>query len=223
MGPSESVSFQILPSSTGGTFSLQVSPENWLDNIKVETMYQKGAFNYQDYDYFVGSGTVSISYQGEDALSDIDLTMNISNDPKIWVYNYMEMYPSSSISVAITTDDLNAISPSELLTIKTYKGVHIDPPTLTRKHLAVFMPRGFNYSKETLVAVIIFKDGTDFTLYPIKTVEDDANESFLFDLSKEPSYVSQIRQIKVYPYNSHTISTVPPFIDGNIPPFADEE
>lgn len=70
--------------------------------------------------------------------------------------------------------------------------------------------------------------GTDYgegqySLYPIETREDDSSKSFLFDLSKKPVDTPYIERVDLYSYNSITVSTIPPFIDGNIPPLADEK
>ena len=139
-----------------------------------------------------------------------------------------QVYPNTTLGVVITANNLNNISPSELQSIQSGSYTSIDDYfTLTRKYLAVFRPKGSNYSKEAIVAEIV-PVGTDYgegqySLYPIETREDDSSKSFLFDLSKKPVDTPYIEQVNLYSYNSITVSTIPPFIDGNIPPFADEK
>lgn len=139
-----------------------------------------------------------------------------------------QVYPNTTLGVAITANNLNNISPSELQSIRSGSYTSIDDyPTLTRKYLAVVRPKDSNYSKEAIVAEIVLV-GTDYgegqySLYPIETIEDDSNKSFLFDLSKKPVDTPYIEQVNLYSYNSITMSTIPPFIDGNIPPLADEK
>lgn len=138
------------------------------------------------------------------------------------------VYPNTTLGVTITANNLNNISPSELQSIRSDSYIDIDDyPTLTRKYLAVFRPKDSNYSKEAIVAEIVlvgadYGDG-QYSLYPIETREDDSNKSFLFDLSKKPVDTPYIEQVNLYSYNSITMSTIPPFIDGNIPPLADEK
>ena len=139
-----------------------------------------------------------------------------------------QVYPNTTLGVAITANNLNNISPSELQSIRSGSYTSIDDyPTLTRKYLAVVRPKDSNYSKEAIVAEIVLV-GTDYgegqySLYPIETIEGDSNKSFLFDLSKKPVDTPYIEQVNLYSYNSITMSTIPPFIDGNIPPLADEK
>lgn len=139
-----------------------------------------------------------------------------------------QVYPNTTLGVVITANNLNNISPSELQSIQPGSYTSIDDyPTLTRKYLAVVRPKNSNYSKEAIVAEIV-PVGTDYgegqySLYPIETREDDSSKSFLFDLSKKPVDTPYIEQVNLYSYNSITVSTIPPFIDGNIPPLADEK
>lgn len=139
-----------------------------------------------------------------------------------------QVYPNTTLGVTITANNLNNISPSELQSIRRYSYIDIDDyPTLTRKYLAVFRPKDSSYSKEAIVAEIVlvgadYDDG-QYSLYPIETREDDSSKSFLFDLSKNPVDMPYIKQVNLHSYNSITMSTIPPFIDGSIPPLADEE
>ena len=91
--------------------------------------------------------------------------------------------------------------------------------------LLFFLRPKTSNSKDTIVAEIMFDGVYDggYSLYPIETTEDDLNKSFLFDLSTRISDIPSIALISLYDYNSHTISTIPPFVDGNTPPFADEK
>lgn len=67
------------------------------------------------------------------------------------------------------------------------------------------------------------------TLYPIETSVsgDTGHKFFLFDLSKSPQLESKYDMYAAYVslcgYTPTTISTIAPFIDGSIPPFADEK
>lgn len=136
----------------------------------------------------------------------------------IKVYN--ETYPSTTLHIAITGNRLNNFSPSEIhYSVDSRDFTNIEPPSPTKKYLAVIRPKTSN-SKDTIVAEIMF-DGVydgEYSLYPIETTEDDLNKSFLFDLSTRISDIPSIAQINLYNYNSHTISTIPPFVDGNTPP-----
>lgn len=138
---------------------------------------------------------------------------------------YSETYPGTTLSIAITHNHLDNFSPSEIhYSCASYGNTNIEPPTLTKKYLAVIIPKTSN-SKDTIVAEIAFDGayGGQYSLYPIETREDELNKSFLFDLSTRISDIPSIALISLYYYNSHTISTIPPFVDGNTPPFADEK
>jgi hypothetical protein len=120
---------------------------------------------------------------------------------------------------------LNNLSPSEIhYTCDFGETTNIEPPTSTEKYLAVIRPKTSN-SKDTIVAEIGFDGDYDgqYSLYPIETTEDESNKYFLFDLSTRISDIPSIALITLYDYNSHTMSTIPPFVDGNTPPFADEK
>lgn len=102
--------------------------------------------------------------------------------------------------------------------------------TPSSRYLAVVSPKT-NGFKDTIVATILVPvDGSfeyeSHTLYPINSMDNESSKYFLFDLSKSP-YVGTAAYsnpcVKLHNYNSHSISSIPPFIDGNIPPFADEE
>lgn len=138
---------------------------------------------------------------------------------------YNETYPTNTLHIAITGNRLNNFSPSEIhYSVDGSDFTNIEPPSPTKKYLAVIRPKTSN-SKDTIVAEIMF-DGVydgEYSLYPIETTEDDLNKSFLFDLSTRISDIPSIGQINLHNYNSHTISTIPPFVDGNTPPFADEK
>ena len=133
----------------------------------------------------------------------------------------------------ITMDDninFNNVVPSRLESIKPYiEGIYVNY-TPSSRYLAVVSPKT-NGFKDTIVATILVPvDGIfeykSHTLYPINSREDEINKEYLFDLSKSP-YVGTAAysnpRIKLHNYNSHSVSSIPPFIDGNIPPFADEE
>ena len=138
---------------------------------------------------------------------------------------YNETYPDSTLAIAITDNHLNSLSPSEIHYSCDFCGfTNIQPPTPTKKYLAVIRPKTSN-SKDTIVAEIMFNGAYSgqYSLYPIETTESESNKSFLFDLSTRISDIPSIALISLYDYNSHTISTIPPFVDGNTPPFADEK
>lgn len=133
----------------------------------------------------------------------------------------------------ITMDDninFNNVVPSRLQSLEPYReGIYVNY-TPSSRYLAVVSPKT-NGFKDTIVATILVPaDGgfeyTGHTLYPINSMDNESSKYFLFDLSKSP-YVGTTAYsnpcVKLYNYSSHTISSVPPFIDGNIPPFADEE
>lgn len=133
----------------------------------------------------------------------------------------------------ITMDDninFNNVVPSRLYSLsQNASGIYVTY-TPSSRYLAVVSPKT-NGFKDTIVATILVPtdDGfgyTGHTLYPINSREDEINKEYLFDLSKSP-YVGTAAysnpRVELHNYNSHTISSVPPFIDGNIPPFADEK
>ena len=88
-----------------------------------------------------------------------------------------------------------------------------------------------NTTENTIVAEItVAADNLNpHTLYPIETSVngDTGYKFFLFDLSKSPQLESKYDMYAAYVnlcgYTPTTISTIAPFIDGNIPPFADEK
>ena len=133
----------------------------------------------------------------------------------------------------ITMDDninFNNVVPSRLQSLEPYReGIYVNY-TPSSRYLAVVSPKT-NGFKDTIVATILVPvDGSfeyeSHTLYPINSMDNESSKYFLFDLSKSP-YVGTAAYsnpcVKLYNYSSHTISSVPPFIDGNIPPFADEK
>lgn len=133
-----------------------------------------------------------------------------------------------TLGIAITGNHLNNFSPSEIHYSCDYpSATNIEPPTPTKKYLAVIKPKTSNSSnsKDTIVAEIWFNGvaGGQYSLYPIETTESKSNKLFLFDLSTRISDIPSIVLINLYNYNSYTISTIPPFVDGNTPPFADEK
>lgn len=83
-------------------------------------------------------------------------------------------------------------------------------------------------AKDTIVASISSGLGKH-TLYPKETAisGNTGHRFFLFDLSESPdlesTYGMSPTYIELSAYTPDTISTIAPFIDGNIPPFADEE
>lgn len=133
----------------------------------------------------------------------------------------------------ITMDDninFNNVVPSRLESLEPYRsGIYVNY-TPSSRYLAVVSPKT-NGFKDTIVATILVTvDGSfgydSHTLYPINSREDEINKEYLFDLSKSP-YVGTAAYsnpcVELHNYNSHSISTISPFIDGNIPPFADEK
>lgn len=133
----------------------------------------------------------------------------------------------------ITMDDninFNNVVPSRLESLRPYSnGIYMNY-TPSSRYLAVVSPKT-NGFKDTIVATILVPvDGgpryEGHTLYPINSREDEINKEYLFDLSKSP-YVGTAAysnpRVELHNYNSRSISSIPPFIDGNIPPFADEK
>ena len=132
----------------------------------------------------------------------------------------------------ITMDDntnFNNVVPSRLETLRNGQETYVTY-TPSSRYLAVVSPKT-NGFKDTIVATILVPvDGgpryEGHTLYPINSMDNESSKYFLFDLSKSP-YVGTAAysnpQVELHNYNSHSISSIPPFIDGNIPPFADEE
>lgn len=126
--------------------------------------------------------------------------------------------------------NFNNVVPSRLQSLEPYReGIYVNY-TPSSRYLAVVSPKT-NGFKDTIVATILVPaDGgfeyTGHTLYPINSMDNESSKYFLFDLSKSP-YVGTAAYsnpcVRLYNYSSHTISSVPPFIDGNIPPFADEK
>lgn len=87
-------------------------------------------------------------------------------------------------------------------------------------------------AKDTIVASIVTVSPSGsgkHTLYPKDTAisGNTGHRFFLFDLSESPYLESTYDRSTIYielsAYTPDTISTIAPFIDGNIPPFADEE
>ena len=132
----------------------------------------------------------------------------------------------------ITMDDntnFNNVVPSRLQTLENGRETYVTY-TPSSRYLAVVSPKT-NGFKDTIVATILVPvDGSfeyeSHTLYPINSMDSEPSKYFLFDLSKSP-YVGTAAysnpRVELHNYNSHSISSIPPFIDGNIPPFADEE
>ena len=133
----------------------------------------------------------------------------------------------------ITMDNninFNNVVPSRLQSLEPYReGIYVNY-TPSSRYLAVVSPKT-NGFKDTIVATILVPvDGSfeyeSHTLYPINSMDNESSKYFLFDLSKSP-YVGTAAysnpRVELHNYNSHSISSIPPFIDGNIPPFADEE
>lgn len=133
----------------------------------------------------------------------------------------------------ITMDDninFDNVVPSRLHSIRpNASGIYVTY-TPSSRYLAVVSPKT-NGFKDTIVATILVPvDGSfeyeSHTLYPINSMDNESSKYFLFDLSKSP-YVGTAAYsnpyVELHNYNSHSISSIPPFIDGNIPPFADEK
>ena len=132
----------------------------------------------------------------------------------------------------ITMDNninFNNVVPSRLQALEEGRETYVTY-TPSSRYLAVVSPKT-NGFKDTIVATILVPvDGSfeyeSHTLYPINSREDEINKEYLFDLSKSP-YVGTAAysnpRVELHNYNSHSISSIPPFIDGNIPPFADEK
>lgn len=237
----------VYPSSSGGNITLYIKARGSGSTssgiqvnrfLDVNIMGEISGTSIEQYKSILNEGTIDIPYTGSDALHSISLVVSISDGDattttttppppkKIGLSN--QVYPNTTLGVVITANNLNNISPSELQSIRSGSYIDIDDyPTLTRKYLAVVRPKDSNYSKEAIVAEIVlvgadYGDG-QYSLYPIETREDDSSKSFLFDLSKKPVDTPYIEQVNLYSYNSITMSTIPPFIDGSIPPLADEE
>ena len=87
-------------------------------------------------------------------------------------------------------------------------------------------------AKDTIVASVVMvspNDSGKHTLYPKETAisGNTGHRFFLFDLSESPylesTYDMSTIYIELSAYTPDTISTIAPFVDGNIPPFADEK
>lgn len=122
----------------------------------------------------------------------------------------------------VVPSGLHSLSPNASGIYVTY--------TPSSRYLAVVSPKT-NGFKDTIVATILVPVDSSFkyeshTLYPINSIDNESSKYFLFDLSKSP-YVGTAAYsnpyVELHNYNSHSISSIPPFIDGNIPPFADEK
>lgn len=133
----------------------------------------------------------------------------------------------------ITMDNnsnFNNVVPSRLHSLMpNASGIYVTY-TPSSRYLAVVSPKT-NGFKDTIVATILVPvDGSfeyeSHTLYPINSMDNESSKYFLFDLSKSP-YVGTAAYsnpcVELHNYNSHSISSIPPFIDGNTPPFADEK
>ena len=140
-----------------------------------------------------------------------------------------EKGPTFGITMDNNTN-FNNVVPSRLQSLEPYReGIYVNY-TPSSRYLAVVSPKT-NGFKDTIVATILVPvDGSfeyeSHTLYPINSMDNESSKYFLFDLSKSP-YVGTAAysnpRVELHNYNSHSISSIPPFIDGNIPPFADEE
>ena len=136
--------------------------------------------------------------------------------------------PTFGITMDNNTN-FNNVVPSRLQTLENGRETYVTY-TPSSRYLAVVSPKT-NGFKDTIVATILVPvDGSfeyeSHTLYPINSMDNESSKYFLFDLSKSP-YVGTAAysnpRVELHNYNSHSISSIPPFIDGNIPPFADEE
>lgn len=229
-GNGASVSPPILPD---GDYIL--GPRN--DDAYIHTMPNQVPFNSLEITAFKVTGeSLNVPYESEvqsngstwykfsfKELVDNEAIEVIIKGYVVKVYN--ETYPDTTLAIAITGNHLNNFSPSEIHYSCDFSNtVNIKPPTPTKKYLAVLRPKTSN-SKDTIVAEIKFNTSYEgqYSLYPIETTESESNKLFLFDLSTRISDMLSIDLISLYDYNSHTISTIPPFVDGNIPPFADEK
>lgn len=229
-GNGASVSPPILPN---GDYIL--GPRN--DDAYIYTVPDQVPFNSLEITAFKVTGeSLNVPYESEvqsnsstwykfsfKGLVDNEAIEAIIKGYVVKVYN--ETYPDTTLAIAITGNHLNNFSPSEIhYSCDFTNSINIEPPTPAKKYLAVVRPKTSN-SKDTIVAEIKFNASYEaqYSLYPIETTEDELNKLFLFDLSTRISDMPSIDLISLYDYNSHTISTIPPFVDGNIPPFADEE
>ena len=229
-GNGASVSPPILPN---GDYIL--GPRN--DDAYIYTMPNQVPFNSLEITAFKVTGeSLNVPYESEvqsngstwykfsfKELVDNEAIEVIIKGYVVKVYN--ETYPDTTLAITITDKSLNNFSPSEIhYSCDFGSSINIEPPTPAKKYLAVVIPKTSN-SKDTIVAEIKFNTSYEvrYSLYPIETTESESNKLFLFDLSTRISDMPSIDLISLYDYNSHTISTIPPFVDGNIPPFADEE
>lgn len=184
-----------------------------------------------------GATTVSISGSISTPTTTTTTTTTSSSTPapiteqEILVSNAFigEDGPTFGITMDNNTN-FNNVVPSRLQSLEPYReGIYVNY-TPSSRYLAVVSPKT-NGFKDTIVATILVPvDGSfeyeSHTLYPINSMDNESSKYFLFDLSKSP-YVGTAAysnpRVKLHNYNSHSISSIPPFIDGNIPPFADEE
>lgn len=183
-----------------------------------------------------GATTVSISGSISTPTTTTTTTTTSSSTPapiteqEILVSNAFigEDGPTFGITMDNNTN-FNNVVPSRLQTLENGRETYVTY-TPSSRYLAVVSPKT-NGFKDTIVATILVPvDGSfeyeSHTLYPINSMDNESSKYFLFDLSKSP-YVGTAAysnpRVELHNYNSHSISSIPPFIDGNIPPFADEE
>ena len=148
-------------------------------------------------------------------------------ETSIPVYLHSELSSSSIEATSSTQGDLSLIDSSEYQKLHGIDDlVYIPLSPISRRYLAIKQAGGY---QGKIVVVFENADAGQMvwtrTLYPIEEVMDDTGtKKYLFDV--QPLYgigLSSVDGLSVHVYNSTTISTIPPFIDGSIPPFADEE
>ena len=216
--------------------------------LDVNIMGEISGTSIEQFKSILNEGTIDIPYTGSDALHSISLVVSISDGDTTTTtttssstpapITEQEILVSNSFigedgpTFGITMDDninFNNVVPSRLQTLEEGRETYVTY-TPSSRYLAVVSPKT-NGFKDTIVATILIPvDGSfDYeghTLYPINSMDNESSKYFLFDLSKSP-YVGTAAysnpRVELHNYNSHSISSIPPFIDGNIPPFADEK
>lgn len=244
---------KVYPSTSGGNITLyikvrgsgSISPGIQVNRfVDVNIMGEISGTSIEQFKSIVNEGTIDIPYTGSDALHSINLVVSISDgdttttsspapitEQEILVSNVF--IGENGPTFGITMDDninFDNVVPSRLHSIRPHaSGIYVTY-TPSSRYLAVVSPKT-NGFKDTIVATIVVPVDSSFkyeshTLYPINSMDNESSKYFLFDLSKS-SYVGTAAYsnpyVELHNYNSHSISSIPPFIDGNIPPFADEK
>lgn len=251
--PGGTTQFQILPNGRGGIFSFIVRSENLHDTvskIRVEILGKVGDNTINQTIISDNGGINYVEYSASAALSTIDLniqlfkyveeatttstTTSTTTRPPNGSGREMQLYTgygiTHSLSALMTSKDslYDGLIDMEdkFYPLDGYDKAYY---STSGKYLAVVHS---TEAKDTIVASIVIDSASGsgkHTLYPKETAisGNTRHRFFLFDLSESPYLESTYDRSTIYvelsAYTPDTISTIAPFIDGNIPPFADEE